>query len=234
MENSFQFKQFKIEQDLCAMKVGTDGVLIGAWTNVPNGNVLDVGCGSGLISLMIAQRNLNCEIDAIDIEKGAFYQTELNIKNSSWNSRIKAFLISFQDFKPSKKYDLIISNPPFFINSFKTAEETKTKARHTDELPFEDFISKAKQLLELNGILSIILPANESNIFCTLAKKGGLFLNRKCEVKPNYEKPVKRILMEFSFFEKPLTTENLTIETNQRHQYTEQYRNLTKDFYLKF
>jgi tRNA1Val (adenine37-N6)-methyltransferase len=232
--NEFKFKQFTIKQNLCAMKVGTDGVLLGAWSSTPSGNVLDVGSGSGLISLMIAQRNTNAEVDAIDIDESAYLQTVENIKRSKWNSRIKAYQSSFQLFSSNKKYELIISNPPFFINATKSTNNAKNLARHTDELPFTDFIDKVKKLLAKEGILSLILPVQESLFFTDIALKNNLYLNRKCWVKPNYEKEVKRVLLEFSFAESELITETLVIETEKRHHYTEEYRNLTQDFYLKF
>lgn len=232
--NEFRFKQFSIKQNLCAMKVGTDGVLLGAWSKIPSGKVLDVGSGSGLISLMIAQRNLNCEIDAIDIEQNAFLQTQQNVIASKWNSRIKVFNTSLQLFLPNKKYELIISNPPFFINATKSTNNAKNIARHTDDLPFTDFIDRVKELLTKDGILSLILPLQESLFFIELALKQKLYLNRKCWVKPNYEKEPKRVLLEFSFSEKKILIETLVIETEKRHHYTEEYRNLTQDFYLKF
>jgi len=216
------------------MKVGTDGVLLGAWSKTPNGKVLDIGCGSGLISLIIAQRNPNCTIDAIDIDKGAYLQTVNNIEGCRWKTRIKGHHISLQVFETIEKYDLIISNPPFFINAFKSENKSKNMARHTDELSFEDFIANTKKLLTPTGILSVILPINESVIFNDIANKEGLHLNRNCLVKPNYAKDPKRVLMEFSFVNSELQTEHLTIETEKRHQYTKEYRNLTQDFYLKF
>ncbi len=234
MKNAFEFKEFKIEQDLCAMKVGTDGVLLGAWSNIPDGDVLDVGCGSGLISLMIAQRNPNCKIDAIDIDKGAYLQSVKNIANSDWNARVIAHQISLQLFETTKKYKLIISNPPFFINAFKSSDNSKNIARHTDELPFIDFIKKAVMLMAEDGFICVVLPIVESLTFIEIAMNYKLFLNKKCLVKPNHAKDPKRVLLEFSFSENELVTSYLTIETKKRHHYTEEYRNLTQDFYLKF
>jgi tRNA1Val (adenine37-N6)-methyltransferase len=232
--NEFKFKQFIIKQNLCAMKVGTDGVLIGAWSKIPNGNVLDVGSGSGLISLMIAQRNADCLIDAIDIEETAYLQTQENVHESNYSERINVYHIAIQLFETTKKYDLIISNPPFFNNAYKSTDLAKNTARHTDELPFTDFIDKVKELLAKEGILSLILPVQESLFFTDIALKNNLYLNRKCWVKPNYEKESKRVLLEFSFAEGELITETLVVETEKRHHYTEEYRNLTQDFYLKF
>ena len=230
----FQFKQFSITQNLCAMKVGTDGVLIGAWTKTPNGAVLDIGSGTGLIALMIAQHNANCFIDALDLNKDAFLQTKTNVENSTWYNRITAHHIALQDFKPNKKYQLIVSNPPFFVNSSKSGSEVKNLARHTDELSFNDLLQSVANLLLPDGLFSVVLPFVAATAFIELAKMHHLYLNRLCEVKPNLAKPPKRVLMEFSLHEKEPETTTLTVETNQRHVYTPAYQNLTKEFYLEF
>ena len=234
MSTKFQFKQFAIQQNLCAMKVGTDGVLLGAWTKTPNGTVLDIGSGTGLISIMIAQQNPNCLIDAVDIDKNAFLQTKTNAENCNWNNRITAYHTSLQDFNPDKKYQLIVSNPPFFVNATKAESISKNTARHTDELSFNDLLKNVAKLLSPDGIFSVVLPTSAKIEFCNLATNHQLNLNRICEVKPNLTKPAKRILMEFSFTHTLLISEYLIIETEKRHHYTEEYRNLTKDFYLNF
>ncbi len=234
MSTQFHFKHFAIKQNLCTMKVGTDGVLLGAWTDTPNGNVLDIGCGSGLISLMIAQRNPNNQIDAIDIDRNAYLQTTENIVNSDWKTNILAHHTSLQNFKTDKKYQLIVSNPPFFVNSSKSGNEAKNLARHTDELSFNHLLQAVANLLLPDGLFSVVLPFAAATEFMKLAKTNHLYLNRLCEVKPNLAKPPKRVLMEFSFHEKEPETTTLTIETNQRHIYTPAYQNLTKDFYLEF
>ena len=234
MSAIFQFKQFALKQDQCAMKVGTDGVLLGVWTKIPNRNVLDIGSGTGLIGLMIAQRNPNCLIDSIEIDENAFLQTSENIENCKWKNRMKAFHTSLQDFTPDKKYQLIVSNPPFFVNATKAENLSKNTARHTDELSYSDLLQNVSKLLASDGVFSLILPVFSEIEFCNLAKTNQLFLNRICYVKPNQEKNSKRILMEFSFTSKPSIIEKLTIETDERHHYTEDYRNLTKEFYLNF
>ncbi|MGE0561281.1 MAG: tRNA1(Val) (adenine(37)-N6)-methyltransferase [Flavobacteriales bacterium] len=234
MSDVFQFKHFAIKQDICAMKVGTDGVLLGAWTKTPNGNVLDIGCGSGLISLMMVQRNANTQIDAIDVDQNAFLQITENIANSNWSGSIKPYHTSLQNFKSDKKYQLIVSNPPFFVNSSKSGNKAKNLARHTDQLSFNDLLSYVSKLLQKDGIFSVVLPVTEEVGFCKIAAMHKLFLNRICYVKPNLDKEPKRILMEFSLTSTPVITEFLTIETEKRHHYTEEYRNLTKDFYLNF
>lgn len=234
MSDVFQFKHFAIKQNLCAMKVGTDGVLLGAWTKAPTGNVLDIGCGSGLISLMIAQRNPNTQIDAIDVDHNAFLQTTENIANSEWKHSIKSHHTTLQNFTTDKKYQLIVSNPPFFVNATKSANNSKNIARHTDELSFNDLLHHASKLLENDGVFSVVLPTTEEVEFCKIASTHELFLNRVCYVKPNLDKEPKRILMEFSLTNTPIVSESLTIETKKRHHYTEEYRNLTKEFYLHF
>lgn len=231
---SFQFKQFSIQQNATAMKVGTDGVLLGAWCNITESAILDIGAGTGLIALMLAQRSKTALIDAVEIEQEAFSQTLENIANSKWTNRITAFNSSIQDYTPNKKYDVIVSNPPFFINSTKAPNTERNTARHTDDLSFEDLISTVYRLLNPEGIFSLILPKSEAKQFIKLAISQHLFLNRECIVKPNPTKEAKRILMEFSFIKNNLIKEELTIETKTRHQYTKEYISLTQDFYLNF
>lgn len=216
------------------MKVGTDGVLLGAWSKAIEGNILDIGTGTGLIALMLAQRTQTALIDAIEIDKLASEETEKNFDNSDWKERLIRINSSIQNYHPQKKYDIIVSNPPFFINATKAPEATRNNARHTDTLSFDELISSVKRLLANTGIFSLILPLNEANYFIKLALQSKLFLNRKCLVKPNPSKSAKRVLMEFSFSEKEIVEEELTIETENRHEYTKEYISLTKDFYLKF
>lgn len=216
------------------MKVGTDGVLLGAWSKAVNSNILDIGTGTGLIALMLAQRTKTALINAIEIDKLASKEAQNNFNNSDWKERLISINTSLQDFHPQKEYDLIISNPPFFINATKAPEINRNNARHTDNLSFDELISSVNRLLAETGIFSLILPINEANHFFKLAQQNKLFLNKKCLVKPNPTKAAKRVLMEFSFFEKELMEEELTIETENRHEYTKEYISLTKDFYLKF
>lgn len=216
------------------MKVGTDGVLLGAWTNIKNGNTLDIGTGTGLIAIMLAQRNQNTIIDAIEIDSDAFKEAKINIDSCVWSNRIKCHNTAIQDFQPQKKYDTIISNPPFFIDSTKASLNNRNSARHTDNLSYEDLINSAVLHLKSDGIFSLILPITESKIFSDLAKKKKLFISKKCIVNPNPTKQAKRVLLEFSFTKKKITEEELTIETETRHHYTKEYISLTQDFYLKF
>jgi len=230
----FQFKHFSISQDNTAMKVGTDGVLLGAWSAATDGNVLDIGTGTGLIAIMLAQRSKTALIDAVEVETEAYHQAKENIFACNWTNRISALHISIQKFRPTKKYDLIISNPPFFVASTKAPNQERNTARHTDTLSFDDLIAAVNQLLHADGVFSLILPINEADLFTDLATIQQLFLNRKCIIKPNPTKPAKRVLMEFSFSKTDILFEELTIETDTRHHYTKEYISLTKEFYLKF
>ncbi len=232
--SSFQFKKFSIQQKSTAMKVGTDGVLLGAWSNISEENILDIGTGTGLIAIMLAQKTENSIIDAVELEVEAYKEAQQNIKNSKWANRITANNCAIQNYTTDKKYDLIISNPPFFTASTKAPNSDRNSARHTDDLSFKDLIEAVVKLLKLNGTLSLILPVTEAEHFIDLAKQKQLFLYRKCIVKPNPTKPAKRTLMEFSFSPNDVIQEELTIETETRHQYTKEYISLTKDFYLKF
>ena len=234
MCSQFQFKQFTIQQDLCAMKVGTDGVLLAAWTTPKVGNILDIGSGTGLIAILLAQRTESALITAIDINQNAYLQTLQNVTNCRWKDRIQVFHSSVQDFKSRNKYDLIISNPPYFIDSTKAPQHERNTARHTDELPFIDLIETVKKHLKRDGLFAIILPTNEAKLFSDEAEKKELYLNRKCLVKPNPNKSSKRVLMEFSFNPTHIIEEKLTIETEKRHQYTKEYIILTQDYYLNF
>ena len=216
------------------MKVGTDSVLLGAWSDLRNGNVLDIGCGTGLIALMLAQRNPKSIIDAIDIEEQAIVQTVENVNASGWKNTINVIHTATQEFNPNYQYNLIITNPPYFANSTKAPSKSRTTARHNNTLSFQDLIETIHRLLKPEGIFTLILPVEESQLFIKEAEKNNLFLNRKCLVKPNPDKNPKRILMEFAFQKTALKEEELTIETDKRHQYTKDYITLTQDFYLNF
>ena len=234
MSNTFQFKQFTIAQDMCAMKVGTDSVLLGAWLTPKEGSLLDIGSGTGLLSLMMVQRTQDAIIDAIDIDESAYIQTLKNIEESPWGNRITAFHSSIQSFETDKKYDLIFTNPPYFIDSSQSPNSSRNIARHNNELPFKDLLKWVKHLLKKEGIFALILPINEAEIFINEANQNGFYLSRKCSVKPNLNKPAKRILMEFTLYIQPVIEEEIIIEIEKRHQYTKEYINLTQDFYLNF
>lgn len=233
----FQFKQFRIVQERSAMKVGMDGVLLGAWTNTSGTTrILDIGTGTGLIALMLAQKNALAKIDALEIDRDAFEEAVLNVQQSEWNDRIHVFCQSFQDFsvEPKKKYDLIVSNPPFFSNGIKAPSGTRAQARHSDALPLDELISGAKRLLDFPGRMSFILPIESFSELENQAKANNLFISRLCRVKPNPVKPDFRILVELTNEDVNIRKETLMIEFDKHHDYTPEYRGLTKDFYLKF
>lgn len=231
---NFQFKHFSIAQENTAMKVGTDGVLLGAWSKIIDDNTLDIGTGTGLIALMLAQRTQTALIDAIEIDEVASKEAQENFNTSNWKGRLTIINKPLQNYTPQKKYNSIVSNPPFFIDATKAPETIRNTARHTDSLSFAELIKSAKSLLANDGVFSLILPINEAEQFIQLAFEAQFYLNRKCLVKPNPTKAAKRVLMEFSFNESTILEEELTIETGKRHVYTEEYISLTKDFYLKF
>lgn len=218
------------------MKIGTDGTLLGAWCNCNNAqSILDIGTGTGLIALMLAQRNSTAIIDAIELDKASAEEAQFNFEKSNWSERLTIYCSSFQEFETTKTYDLIVSNPPFFSNSSKNPKTTKSNTRHNDSLPFEVFIEKSKKLLEPKGELSVILPIDESVNFIDLCKKQELYLNRKTEVYSNINSDQSfRYLMTFSSQKKVLTEDHLIVETETRHQFTEEYKLLCKDFFLKF
>lgn len=235
MGKPFQYKHFRIIQDKTPMKVGTDGVLIGAWCNAKNKkHVLDIGTGTGLISLMIAQRFSDAKITGIEINKGAFENAEENFKSSPWSERLSIINKNLNHFTPINKYDLIVSNPPYFINCQKNQETGKTTARHTDELSFEELLSFIDNYLTEKGSFELILPAVEGKLFIKLAEKNNFHLNRICSVRPKQYKKAHRYLLSFSRSNFKLEESALTIELKGRHQYSFNYRALTKDFYLKF
>lgn len=233
----FEFKQFTIKQDKCAMKVGTDAVLLGAWTNCNEvRSILDIGTGTGVIALMLAQKS-NAYIDAIEIDRNAYLQAIENARNSKWAERLNIHHTSFQEFVsiPRIKYDLIVTNPPYFVDSSKASDLERTTARHADLLPFTDLVSGVKKILAENGRLCIILPVKEGEQFRDLAETKGLHLSRLTRVRTTEDKKTeKRWLMQFEFRPKSFSENSIVIEKDKRHEYSEEYKTLTKDYYLAF
>ncbi len=218
------------------MKVGTDGVMLGAWANCENAkDILDIGTGTGLIALMMAQRS-NGMVDALEIDEIAGEQAKENAYKSPWSERVNIIHQSFQDFFEStnEKYDLIVSNPPYFQNSLFAPDEQRTNARHNSNLEFDDIINGTVKLLNENGILSLILPYIEGTMFILNAVEKGLYCIRQTNVLPKPGSEPKRLLLEFMKIKKPLVEQEIIIELNKRHEYSEAYKNLTKDFYLAF
>lgn len=233
----FQFKQFCIIQERSAMKVGMDGVLLGAWADASGAKrILDIGSGTGLIALMMAQKNFQAQVDAIEIDEEAFLEAKLNAQNSPWKNRINPVLCNFQEFalRADQKYDLIVSNPPFFTNGEKAPIKNRAQARHSDSLSSDDLISGAANILNKGGRIALVLPSDTFPEIEKLTGKNKLFISRLCRVKPNPLKPEFRILIELTNSECILKEESLLIEFERHHDYTLQYKALTKDFYLKF
>ena len=233
---TFVFKQFKIVQDKCAMKVGTDAVLLGSWVNSSNAKtILDIGTGTGIIALMLAQKS-GARIDAIDIDLNAYIQATENINNCQWKDHIEVHHISLQQFakESDHKYDLIVSNPPYFIDSSKASEESRTNARHTDQLPFNELLDGVLKLLNPTGKFYVILPTKESEQFREEAEKHKLFLTKLTRVVTRTDKPEKRLMMRFEFIQRAFSESSITIEKDERHSYTDEYKELTKDYYLAF
>jgi tRNA1Val (adenine37-N6)-methyltransferase len=236
MKSTFQFKQFSIQQDRCAMKVGTDGVLLGAWTRVDQHpeTVLDIGAGTGLISLMIAQRHPHSFIEALEIDEQAFEQCVENFEASPWGDRLFCYHASLLEFAEDidEQYDFIVCNPPFYESHYKTAAAARNLARFQDAMPFDHLIYAATKLLSAHGIFSVIIPFTAFQQFVELAQSGELHLNRYCKVQGHPEASPKRVLLEFSFQKSRVLEDSIIIET-ARHQYTKAYTDLTRDFYLK-
>lgn len=218
------------------MKVGTDGVLLGAWADAANARkILDVGTGTGLIALMMAQRT-EAEITAIEIEKNSFNEACFNFGQSPWANRIRPVHQSFQEFcaTSGEKFNLIISNPPFFENASKAADLHRSNARHTDLLPYSELIAGSFNLLEKQGKLAVIIPELQAGNFIALARETGLFISKLARVKPKPGKPFHRELILFSKEESIPGINELAIEFETHHHFTDEYKNLTKDFYLLF
>ena len=233
----FSFKKFSIEQDRCAMKVGTDGVLLGAWTPLENNpfSILDIGTGTGIIALMLAQRSHAEQIDALEIDEDTYEQATDNFENSPWNDRLFCFHAALEEFveEPEDEYDIIVSNPPFFSEDYKSDNSQRNLARFQDAMPFEDLIEAAALLLSENGIFAVIIPFKEEEKFLALAHEYELYPLKITRVKGTPTSEIKRSLLAFSGNENSeFPIDELIIET-ARHQYTPEYIELTKDFYLK-
>ncbi|MFT5103099.1 MAG: tRNA1Val (adenine37-N6)-methyltransferase [Candidatus Latescibacterota bacterium] len=236
MSKPFKFKQFTVEQDRCAMKIGTDGVLLGAWVSIEANpeTILDIGAGTGVMALQLAQRSTAETIDAVEIDDDAFEQCLANFETSPWADRLFCYHASIQEFASEIEdtYQLIVSNPPFYSEDFKSHNEARDRARFTDALPFQHLIVCAAHLLDKDGIFAVIIPKKEEQTVVNLAEADGLFPQRICRVKGTHISEEKRSMIEFGRVQQAPIIEALTIE-NARHDYTEAYKNLVRDFYLK-
>jgi len=235
MANSyFTFKKFTVNQSEAAFKVGTDGVLIGACADITDASaILDVGSGTGLIALMLAQRS-GALIHAIEPDHDSFIQCCENINNSPWKNRIMAEESSLQDFCPAIKYDLIITNPPFFSGSLKNPDQRKSSARHNDTLSSSDILNSLDKLLTDNGKLQLILPYAEGNLFIAEAAGYGFYCHDILKIRPLPTSEIRRLILRFGRNRVRPSERFLTIEKGRRHVFTEDYISLVKDFYLNF
>ena len=231
----FQFKQFSIAQDQCSMKVGTDGVLLGAWADISGASrILDIGAGTGLIAIMLAQRNKDALVHAVEIDEKACTQAVKNMADSPFADRLTSFPVSIQDysFKP-ERYDLIVSNPPFFSGGTLSNNSDRDAVRHTVKLPHGALLLSVQRLLNDDGKFAVILPFIEGLRFEEMAATYNLYCTRKTEVKSKADKPVERLLLEFEKVKKEPIANQLVIQKEKRNDWTDDYIALTGDFYLK-
>jgi tRNA1Val (adenine37-N6)-methyltransferase len=235
-DKQFHFKKFSVRHDRSGMKVGTDGVLLGAWADVSQAtHILDIGTGTGVIALMLAQRTQPfVKIEAIEIDKHAFEDVKENFISSPWSDRLMLHHGSVQDFTPTKQFDLIVSNPPYFQSSFKPANAKRVVARHTENLSFLDLLQASKRHLSEKGALNVVLPYTEGLQFISLASQNGFHCSRKWSFKSREDKPVERLLLEF--LKNPTATkigQLVLYNASKDEEWSEEYCKLTKEFYLK-
>ncbi|HKJ42406.1 MAG TPA: methyltransferase [Sunxiuqinia sp.] len=230
--NYFQFKKFRVVQENSAMKVGIDGVLLGAWANLAEASsILDIGTGTGLLALMAAQRS-DAEIEAVELEPDAAAEAQFNVDESPWSSHLSVHVCAIQDFETTKRYDHIISNPPFFENGSTSVDLKRKQARHVVALTMQELLVKSKSLLNTHGKISLILPAEKEERLLILASQLNLIPVRLCRVAPDETKKAHRILVELSDELKPVESTQLTIRDGASGEFSMEYRDLTSDFYL--
>lgn len=230
----FQFQQFRVLQDRCAMKISTDAVLLGTLTaaSFPS-TILDIGTGTGVIALMLAQRFPDSKVTAVEIDEDAAEQAEANFRESPFTQRLSLIHGRFQDFPEQGQFDLIVSNPPFFPDHLKSYDSKRNKALHTDELSFSDLIQKTSSLLSANGLFWVILPPRQMQDLESLAEKFGLFPFQKVKVNDSSTKPVYREIVGFSFAKRPMKELNITLK-DEAGAYTDAYSNLLSGFLLGY
>jgi len=231
VKETFAFRQFAVRQDRCGMKVGTDGVLLGAWA-AGGKRILDIGTGTGLIALMMAQRFPNAVVDGIDIDTDACQQAEENVRESPFAGRITILNQPLQHFSHSAKYDCIVSNPPYYDSSLPCPDKRRSVARHTENLSFAELASNVGRLLTDEGVFSVVLPAERMDSFLAEALIFSLFETRRCKVKTTAEKPPKRVLMSFAKHRPTVRGSTVEVLTTPDGARSSWYNDLTQDFYL--
>lgn len=232
---AFTFKRFAVEQDRCAMKVGTDGVLLGAWAQLPeNAHILDIGTGTGLVALMLAQRYPNATITAVEIAPEAAQQAAENVENSPFSERIKVLCADARTLSDNEKFDCIVCNPPYFDETLKSPDSARATARHNDLLTPYDLLQISTKLLKINGSLQLILPTATAKRVVDLAKAHTFALERATHIFPTPQSSEKRTLLHFCRGNRSEFTENSLVIELERHSYSDEYRHLTHDFYLNF
>lgn len=232
----FTFKQFTIIQDITAMKVGTDGVLLGSISQTKSdAHILDIGTGTGLIALMMAQKHTNAKIDALDIDNSACKQAKENFNNSPWASRLNIYNSDLNSFNSNKHYDCIVCNPPFYRDALSSPDAKRSKARQAEFLLPDDIFEYSTKHLNSEGTLWIIYPIKDLNLIKDIAKNQGFHLHEIWEIKPTIEKPAHRFIGKFEKKESlQIRTHIFAIEKEKRHDYTDEYKEFGKEFYLKF
>ena len=233
-DDFFTFKQFRVMHRKSIMKVGTDGVLLGAYVDCGNASrVLDIGTGTGLLCLMLAQK-CNAKIHGIEINAEAVEVAKFNVEQSNWRDRIEIFLSSVQDFSPEEKYDLIVSNPPFYTTDVVAPEKGRALARHDLSLNISELAVSIDRLLTQDGRCYVIYPTEQCQLFEEEAAKFGLFAMRRLYVSSRPDVPPIRTIVELSRNQFVAECDTLFIENGARHDFSDKYKSLTKDYYLKF
>lgn len=229
----FQFKQFTVWHDKCAMKVGTDGVLLGAWTSVQNAHkILDVGTGTGLVALMLAQRSLpDADIVALEIDETAAGQARENVTRSPWKERVEVVQTDFRSYQSSDKFDVVVSNPPYFVDSLECPDRQRNAARHNDSLTYEELLEGVAGLLAEDGTFTIVIPVDVADRVKMIAAVKNLYAVRQLNVITKPGGVPKRTLITFTFSNQECVVEELLTEL-ARHQYSEEYIALTREYYL--
>ena len=234
MSNSFfQFKQFRLEQSLAGMKFGMDSATLGAWANHPSpASILDIGTGTGVLALMLAQR-YDCPIDAVEIEENAFVQTNLNFTNSPWADRLFAHHQDINSFDQGKKYDLIVSNPPYFHRSYSSPDQKRQLARHSESLSTQDLLQKVADLLNKDGFFFVVIPSASVNEYEKEGEMRGLLLQEKVDIITVEGKMPARCILKFGKRETQTLRSSVTVKDKDGN-YTEVYSQLLKDYFLIF